>query len=167
MDQFETPLDQLRPVSARDNTMDASSVMDYNEIVSGIGGTAPPDHYEDRHLAPPPPQYSQTPPQIAHINDPAIQQALQLQQHQQQAVTKPKKTEVFEDSNFISDQDQKDFLYLIVAVALLFSEGSQQYLSTLIPSLFRDGKTSLVGLMFNALLLIIGLIFTRKVKVSM
>lgn len=168
--EYETPLDQLRPVSASNKKMDASAVMDYNEIMAGLGGQGPPpgDTFEtQQHMQPPPPQHSQMPPQISqHYDDPALHQAMMAQQIQQ-AAQQPKETVTEKpQEGFVSDNDQRDFLYIIVAIALIFSEGSQQYLATLIPSLFRDGKSSLVGLMFNALLLIIGLMIVRKVKVS-
>ena len=167
--EYETPLDQLRPVSASNKKMDSSAIMDYNEIISGIGGQGPANQFEEpgqQHMQPPPPQYSQMPPQIAqHYDEPAIQQAMMAQQMQQAAQqTKEKKEPVQE--GFISDNDQRDFLYIIVAIALLFSEDSQKYIATLMPGLFRDGKSSLVGLMFNAVILIIGLLIVRKVKIS-
>lgn len=168
--EYETPLDQLRPVSASNKKMDSSAMLDYNEIISGIGGQGPvPQQMEEthQHMQPPPPQYSQMPPQIAHeYDEPALRQAMMAQQIQNAAQQSPKEKSESEQESFVSDNDQRDFLYIIIAIALIFSEGSQQYLSTMIPSLFRDGKSSLVGLMFNALLLIIGLIIVRKVKVS-
>jgi len=168
--EYETPLDQLRPVSASNKKLDASSVMDYNEIMAGLGGQGPPpgDSFEaHQHTQPPPPQHSQMPPQISHnYEDPAIQQAMIAQQIQKAAQQTNEKVVEKSQEGFISDNDQRDFLYIIVAISFIFSEGSQQYLSTLIPNLFRDGKSSLVGLMFNSLLVIIGLMIVRKVKIS-
>jgi len=165
--EYETPLDHLRPVSASNKKMDVGSVMDYNEIISGMGGQGPhmtPDMDEQRHLEPPPAQYDQRPPQIAHIDEQSIQQALIAQQMRPKE--QPKKTEEFKDNSIISETDQRDFIYLIIVIAILFSESSQNYLCTLIPSLFRDGKTTLVGLVFNAFVVIFGLVLIRKVKVS-
>lgn len=168
--EYETPLDQLRPVSASNKKLDPSAVMDYNEIMAGLGGQGPPpgESFEThQHMQPPPPQHAQMPPQIAQsYDDPALQQAMIAQQIQQAAQQPKEKVTETPQEGFITENDQRDFLYIIVAIALIFSEGSQQYLSTLIPSLFRDGKSSLVGLMFNALVLIVGLMIVRKVKVS-
>ena len=167
--EYETSLSDLRPISASNKSMDLNSIMDYNEIISGIGGQGPPMD-QQRHLEPPPPQYASQPPQIAYSSEDQIRSDLMMQQQQQQQQVKNVETqEKFKDktSGILSDNDQRDFIYLITSIAILFSEASQKWIMSLIPSLFREGKSTIVGHVFNALVIITGLVLVRKVKISM
>lgn len=183
--EYETPIDQIRPVSTSNKQLDPSSVMDYTEILKGIKPQVSPQAAQenvnmenDQHTI-----YAQTQqqqqqhhnqPQVQFIQQPAYQQQpqnipqIQYQQYQNHEEEKPiKKTvgNVNETLN-INEIENKDYIFIIVAISIVFSDGMQGNISKVIPNLYKDGKTSMIGLMFNGLLIAIALFLSRKVKVN-
>lgn len=179
--EYETPIDQIRPINTSNKQIDPSSIMDYNEILKGMKPQV--------NVSPQPQEnatmenetiYAQTQqpsqsmshsqsyePQVQIIQPPMYQQQhvpqIQYQiQNREQPVAKKEAPSVFS----ISDIENKDYIFLIVAISIVFSDGMQTNISKLLPNLYKDGKSSMIGLMFNGLVIAVALFLSRKIKVS-
>lgn len=180
--EYETPIDQIRPVNTSNKQIDPSSVMDYNEILKGMKpqvqvqsqpqeNTMNMDNetiYAQTH---PHTQQSQSyEPQVQIIQPPVYQQQqqqmpqiqYQIQQREHQPPIQKEAKGVFS----INEIENKDYIFIIVAISIVFSDGMQTNISKVLPNLYKDGKSSMIGLMFNGLVIAVALYMSRKVKIN-
>lgn len=182
--EYETPIDQIRPINTSNKQIDSSSVMDYNEILKGMKPqvqiqSQPRENTmsmeNETVYAQTQPQTQQSQgyePQVQIIHPPMYQQQQQLPQIQYQIQQReqhpPVQKEVKEVKGVfsINEIENKDYIFIIVAISIVFSDGMQTNISKVLPNLYKDGKSSMIGLMFNGLVIAVALYLSRKVKIN-
>lgn len=179
--EYETPIDQIRPINTSNKQIDPSSVMDYNEILKGMKpqvqiqsqpqeNTMSMENETVYAQTQNPTQLSQGyEPQVQIIQPPMYQQQQQqipqIQYHIQQREQQPVHKEV-KGVFSINEIENKDYIFIIVAISIVFSDGMQNNISKVLPNLYKDGKSSMIGLMFNGLVIAVALYLSRKVKIN-
>ena len=178
--EYETPIDQIRPINTSNKQLDPSSVMDYNEILKGMKpqvqvqsqpqeNTMSMENETIYAQTQPQPQVQQSQgyePQVQIIQPPIYQQQQQLPQIQYQIQEREQKHKEVKGVFSINDIENKDYIFIIVAISIVFSDGMQTNISKVLPNLYKDGKSSMIGLMFNGLVIAVALYLSRKVKIN-
>lgn len=186
--EYETPIDQIRPINTSNKQIDPSSVMDYTEILKGMGGSQQHAHQHQHgnknvqesnvieneqvvftHTQQPSQNYEQA-PHVQFVQQPMYQQhppIPQIQYNQQSPQRQQQDNEKKAPSVFsITDVESKDYIFIIVAISIVFSDGIQTNVSKVLPNMYKDGRASMIGLMFNGLIIAIALFLSRKIKIN-
>ena len=149
MNEYETPIDQIRPVSASDKKIDMNSIMKYESEMQQQ------------------PQMMQQQPQMMQQQSPQINTVYEHQQFPMQVQPpkmKPKEKEYKEiDLNEILN---KDNIYLVLAISILFSDSLQNHISKLLPNLYMGDKISFIGILIHAIIVVVGLFLIKKINIK-
>lgn len=179
--EYETPIDQIRPINTSNKQIDPSSVMDYNEILKGMKPQVQVQSQPQENTmsmenetvyAQTQPQTQQSQgyePQVQIIQPPMYQQQQQLPQIQYQIQQREQQQPAHKEVKgvfSINEIENKDYIFIIVAISIVFSDGMQTNISKVLPNLYKDGKSSMIGLMFNGLVIAVALYLSRKVKIN-
>lgn len=150
MNEYETPIDHLRPVCASDKTLDVDSIMKYDEMIKT--NEIPKNNTYQQQMM----QQQQSMP--------IIHQPVYIKQEESKEKTKKTDKEIKEIN--INDFLHKDNIYLILAISILFSEQVQKYISQLLPNLYFNDKTTFIGLILHAVVIILGLYLSKKIDIK-
>lgn len=168
MDEYETPIDHLRPMQASDKNIDPASVVDYNEILSTIAKKPQMNMNEEHERQQPPLEQMQN---YNRQNDDMLQQ-MQSQQYFQQQQQLQAQTQAQAQANLnkhtevFSSRDKKDLMYIVVAISLAFGDETQKLISKIVPSIYKDGKLSFIGLVLHSIAIGLGLHLSRRIKLE-
>jgi flagellar biosynthesis GTPase FlhF len=177
MNEYETPLDQIRPVSTSNKQFDPNTVMDYNEILNSSNQqqSNQQQNNQQQHNQQQNNQQQSNESNVENENNYQFQQMQQQQYQQQQYQQQPhphtdsskqQSKDSYMQSFSLSDYENKDYIFLILANSIIFSDGIQKSILKYLPNLFKDGKPSIIGLLFNAILVAFLLFLSKKIKIK-
>lgn len=155
MDEYSTPLNQIRPELSEQSNMNYSDVLQSMEQQQQQ--PQPQQMSEPQY---PPPPIVQSRNEMNQMQQPTHHQIHQIMSQQHPQVEQNKETE----ANM--SQIQKDFIYLVVPSILLYSTPIQNHLLRTIPSLFKDEKPTIIGNIINASIIAIIFIGLKNMKVQ-
>lgn len=146
MNEYETPIEQIRPISTSDKKIDMNSIMKYESEIQ---------HQPQQQL-----QHQQPMQMIQE------QQRLPIYEHQQfpnsKSIPKEKENKEIDLNDILS----KDNVYLVLAISIIFSEGMQNHISKLLPNLYMNDKMSFIGILVHAIIIVLGLYLIKKVNIK-
>ena len=149
MDEYSTPVSQLRP------DMNEQQTVNYSDMLQSMEQTSQsaPEQHQSQNYPPPPIVQSRNniPPNHHQI-------------HNQMMMDTSPSQESKEDKSF--SNFQKEAMYILIPSIILYSTQIQNYLLQTVPSLFKDDKPTIIGNIINAG--IIALIFytLKNMKVN-
>lgn len=168
--EYETPIDQIRPQMTRDTNLNDRAILDYNEVLKTIPQQST-NHETNMNI----PNYEQvshqSTPQLQYRNNNSMPNNTSISQqdiNQLKSILSNDASIKQRNSKNIGLQEteQKEYIYLLIIVSILFSTDVQEWLSKILPNLYKDGKQSLISLVFNAFIICLGLYLTRKIKID-
>lgn len=168
--EYETPIDQIRPQMTRDTNLNERAVLDYNEVLKTIPQQST-NHETNMNI----PTYEQVPhqstPQLQYRNNNSMSNNTSISQqdiHQLKSILSNDASikQRISKNIGLQETEQKEYIYLLIVVSILFSTDVQEWLSKILPNLYKDGKQSLISLVFNAFIICLGLYLTRKIKID-
>ena len=150
MNEYETPIDQIRPISASDKKIDMNSIMKYESEIQQPSQ----QQFQLQQLQQ---QQQQQLPQQLPMNT--------IYEHQQFPM-KPKEKENTNKEIDLNEILSKDNVYLVLAISIIFSEGLQKHISKVLPNLYIGDKISFIGIILHAIIVVIGLFLIKKVNIK-
>ena len=162
MNEFETPIDQLRPISTNDKSINPNSVLDYNELLNIENH---PNSEQIQHLQNTQQQIPQLPQQ--QLPELPRQQLPNLNQQIPQLPSVKESTNINISGSF-SDFLKKDYIFLIIAISLLFSDNIQNLLIKFLPNFYnQSGKLTFSGLTLHSIFIVIGLHLSKHINIKL
>jgi len=165
MDEFSTPINQIRPdINEKNNT-------NYSDMLQNIEhqNNNQPQEQQNQMNYPPQEQQNQMnypPPPIVQSKNELFEQQNNYTNLHNQILEKPLHN--IKDDNIqqthISAM-QKDFLYLVIPSIILYSTSIQNYLIRSIPSLFKEEKPTIIGNVINASIVAFIFITLKNMKI--
>jgi len=163
MNEFETPIDQLRPISTNDKSINPNSLLDYNELLNIENH---PNSEQLQHLQNNQPQIPQLPQQ--QLPDLPQQQLPKLPQQLPQQLPRVKESTDINISGSLNNFLKKDYIFLIIAISLLFSDNIQNLLFKFIPNFYnQSGKLTFSGLTLHSIVIVIGLHLSKHINIKL
>ena len=143
MDEYETPIEQLRP----DIKTNQDSSMNYNDMLQSI------ETQQQVHKNTEFPQH------------PIVQSRAPHNPHMNMNFVEHKKENIVSNDTQMT-QIQKDIIYILVPSILLYSMPIQTHITRVLPSLFKDDKPTILGNIVNGLIIACVFVGLKNMKIN-
>ena len=150
MDEYSTPIEQIRP-DMNTNNQQNQPVVNYSDMLQSMETQQQDNSQIQQQEFPPHPIVQSKIPHNANMNMNYVQQKQQ-----------PSNTE---DNNNMS-QIQKDMMYILIPSILLYSNQVQAQILKVLPSLFKEEKPTILGNVVNGLIISIIFIGMKNMKID-
>lgn len=149
MDEYATPIEQIRPDIQNNNQQQQQVPVNYSDMLQSMETQQNQAQQMQQQEFPPHPVVQSKMPQNANMNMNFVQQ--QTQHHE-------------EEKNY--SQIQKDMMYILIPSILLYSNPVQNQLLKILPSLFKEERPTILGNVVNGIIIAFVFIGMKNMKVN-
>lgn len=154
MDEYSTPIEQIRPDMKLENNQqipvnysDLMQTMESHKNVQQMPESSPQIHSNEY---PPPPMVQSRNHMHTNLNPNFVTPKEHLD------VSSPDKMNIL----------QKDVMFILIPSIILYSTQIQNHIFRVIPSLFKDDKPTMIGNIFNGIIISFVFIGLKNMKIN-